>query len=82
MRAVIYLSGLLVLAGCAPLSEQKYDARAYRNEDWRNRFLAYEARCIRSGGYMLVQASGRTARDGVPRRGSYYACSNRSRLAR
>ena len=76
MRVTICLAGLLLLAGCAPLSEQQYEGREYRNEDWRNRFLDYKRRCIRSGGYMLVQASSRTSRDGIPRPGTYYTCSN------
>ncbi len=76
MRTTIRLAGFIILAGCAPLSEEHYEDREYRTEDWENRFLDYKRRCIRSGGYMLVQATGRTGRDGVPRRGTYYTCSN------
>lgn len=76
MRATICLAGFIILAGCAPLTEEQLEAREYGSVDWENRFLDYKRRCISSGGYMLVQATGRTGRDGVPRRGTYYTCSN------
>ena len=76
MRATLCLCGLFILPGCAPMSEQQREAHEYRTEDWKNRFLDYKRRCLASGGHMLIQASGRTGRDRVPRPGTYYTCSN------
>ena len=76
MRTTIAIVSLLSIAGCAPLTAQQQEDREYRRIDWQNQYMAYNSRCLKAGGRMVVQAS--TMRlNGVPQRGDYYACTKR-----
>jgi len=81
-------SGLLVAVivilcpGCAQTSVQKdadtrAEEREYRRLDWANRFVDYQERCYHAGGRMVIRASSRLPRSGIPRRGDFYSCTTR-----
>jgi len=63
------------LTACAPLPERAQEAREYRRADFENQFLDYRQRCHAAGKRIMIMASGKVGRDGVPNRGDYYTCS-------
>ncbi len=77
MKTIIVALSLVMTAGCVQLTEQQIEERQYRNLDWQNQFVDYRHRCQSAGGRMVVQASGRLGRAGIPRRGDYYTCTQR-----
>ena len=82
MRGTILIATLL-LAACAPLTQQQLEEREYRNVDWENRYLSYNQRCLAAGGRMVIQSSSshRLRQRNVPRRGDYYSCTSPVRQA-
>ena len=73
LLAITVLSG-----GCAPMSEQQYEWREYRQIDRINSFLEYEHNCHLAGGLVHIQRRGGDVhRTGFPGRGDQYWCGNR-----
>ncbi len=74
LKTTAILFVVAALAGCAPLSESRLEARAYANVDYENQFRDYRAACHSNGGRIYVMASGKVGRDGIPNRGDRYYC--------
>lgn len=68
------IAGLLLIAGCAPLSEAQKEAREYRRVEYEAQFLMYRADCHARGGRVYIMANQKVGRDGVPSPGDRYVC--------
>lgn len=75
MKVMLGFIGVLIASACAPMSEERLEARQYRQVDWESRYVNYARRCSHAGGRMIVRASHRIGRAGIPRRGDYYNCT-------
>ena len=73
---------MIVCTACAQTTaredaDTRAEEREYRRLDWANRFVDYQDRCYQAGGRMVIRASSRLPRSGIPRRGDYYSCTTR-----
>ncbi len=50
-------------------------AAQLRRLSWAETFKKDRARCLASGGRIVVMATGKVGRDGVPARGDHYFCN-------
>ena len=75
MKIIVGVIGLLFASACAQLTDERLEARQYRQVDWESRYVNYSRRCSHAGGRMIVRASHRIGRAGIPRRGDYYNCT-------
>ncbi len=66
---------LLVLPGCATLSTEQLEARDYRNFDYVDQFKYDRKKCQARGGRIIVNATGKVGRDGIPRHREKYFCA-------
>ena len=78
----LLVAGVMILStACAqttrPDAVSRAEEREYRKQDWANRFVDYQERCYHAGGRMVIRASSRLPRSGIPRRGDFYSCTTR-----
>ena len=71
----ITLVTLLLFTGCASLPAEKLESRDYRNFDYKEQFKYDRKRCQAVGGRMIVSATGKIGRDGIPRHRERYFCA-------
>ncbi len=74
-RFVALTIALLVLPGCATLSTEQIEARDYRNFDYVEQFKYDRIKCEALGGRIIVNATGKVGRDGIPRHRDRYICA-------
>jgi hypothetical protein len=61
-------------SACAPLSEAERDEREYRKVDFVEQFLVFRADCTARGKRILIDATSKVSRDGIPSLGDRYFC--------
>lgn len=67
---------VLLMAGCAPMTEAQREAREYSRVDFRNQFIEDRNRCQANGGRMYIQGfGGAVDNDGIPLTRVYYVCT-------
>ena len=66
---------LALLPGCASLPADKLEARDYRNFDYAEQFKYDRRKCLANGGRIVVYATGKVDRDGIPKHRERYFCA-------
>lgn len=78
LRLAAVLAALLLMCACAGVTKPSQGSAHLNQTAYQERFKATRSQCNAQGGRMVIAASQRLDRDGVPARGDYYFCSRSS----
>lgn len=74
LRLAGILSTIVLVSGCASLTEAQLEARDYRRFDFKHQFIDFRQRCLAAGGRVIIDAKQSLDRHDLPRRGDRYYC--------
>lgn len=66
---------LVLLSGCASMTEVQLEARDYQRTDFRNQFVEDRTRCQAAGRRIVIFANGSIDRNGIPKSRVPYFCT-------
>ena len=73
-RLATILPVIVILTGCAGLTERELEERNYERANYEAEFIDYRTRCSVRGKRMWISARGTVGRDGIPSPGDHYYC--------
>ena len=73
MKDAVFLP-LVLLAACAPLSEEQMADREYRRGEYRAKFLDFRVACEAEGGTVVIRSRRKLSPDRIPVLGDRYRC--------
>ena len=78
MKSSAFLVSIVLLGGCAAVTEEQLEAREYRDVEWQAQYFQYKANCENNGGVVVIHGTkSRFSRDNAPAFGDLYRCHKR-----
>ena len=75
-KLAILLLVVALATGCAPMTPDQREARAYDRGDFRNQFIEDRAKCRADGRKLVVRGPGGSIdRNGIPKTRVWYTCT-------